>query len=98
VLKKDKSKTIKNHFEVSKDKMSGEDFPPFSSVDPLREMRDRINRDRSTFFRDDAGGPRRPMWPMDNPFTRVCMSFTLIDVKAQEHPFLVGVSSTLRTE
>ena len=53
-------------------KMSGDDFPSFgASTDPMREMRDRINRDREAFFGDEIGGPRRPRWPQETPFFRV---------------------------
>jgi hypothetical protein len=52
--------------------MSGQDFPPFGGSDPLREMRERMNRDREAFFGDEiAGAPRRPVWPQDSPFFRV---------------------------
>ena len=43
--------------------MSGHDFPSFGGPDSLREMRERMNRDREAFFGDDlGGGPRRPVW------------------------------------
>lgn len=52
--------------------MSGEDFgSPFGGTDPMREMRERINRDREAFFGDDIGGPRRMRWPQESPFFRV---------------------------